>query len=106
MKKKLYFTYQPIEAEIAEMERVEFEEIMDDRDTPEFVHITGTDELYYNSYTCLAGFDGTCGCISHQRKRWDLYSLSEMVTPPRKYETPKERFIRPRRNLPKRKRAE
>lgn len=82
----LYFNYDPIDVDVSDMTKDEFEEIKNSEDTPQHVHITGTDELWYNSYTCLNGFEGTCMCESHQRKRWDLYSLSEMITPPRRPE--------------------
>lgn len=81
---KLYFTYEPVEAQVVEMTEDEFAAIMDARDTPEFIHIVGTDDLHYNSYTCLQGYDGTCRCISHQRKVWDSYSLSDLSSPPRR----------------------
>lgn len=82
----LYFDYDPVEVDVADMTYGEFEEIKNSEDTPQFIHILGTDELWHNSYTCLNGFAGTCSCQSHERKRWDLYNLSEMITPPRRPE--------------------
>lgn len=51
------------------MTQEEFEAIMDQRDTPEMVKLTDG-RVYYNDYTCYAGFDGTCNCGSHPMKSW------------------------------------
>ena len=39
------------------------------RDTPEYVKIND-DEAYFNEFTCLGGYAGTCDCMSHPRKKW------------------------------------
>lgn len=57
------------------MTEAEFRAIEDEKDTP--VYVVVGDKLYYNSYTCYAGFDGTCNCFSHPRKEWIESPLSE-----------------------------
>ena len=55
------------------MSKEEFEKIRMNRDTPEFVLVDGT--LMYNEYTCLAGYAGTCNCMSHPLKRWGRFEM-------------------------------
>lgn len=50
----------------------EFEEIKWKRDTPDFVISGGVG--YYNSYTCLSGYSGTCNCFTHPRKEWTKFN--------------------------------
>jgi hypothetical protein len=66
-----------IDVEAEEMTMEEFEKIENKKDTPDFVHIAGSDFLLYNDYTCTQGFDGTCQCLSHPRKSWMTWSLKD-----------------------------
>ncbi|MBR5297766.1 MAG: hypothetical protein IKU29_07875 [Parabacteroides sp.] len=80
--KKTYQVYSAfadsfIEVSAEEMTDEEFDAIKNKKDTPEFVHIVGTDRLMYNEHTCLHGYDGTCRCISHPRKSWITWSLKD-----------------------------
>jgi hypothetical protein len=63
--------------DVVEMTSEEFERICENKETPEFVHLTDTDtdKLYYNDHTCLNGYDGTCRCLSHPRKHWAKWSM-------------------------------
>lgn len=56
------------EVEAVELNHDEWEEIKYNRDTPDFVVSDGVG--YWNSYTCLSGYSGTCRCINHPRKEW------------------------------------
>lgn len=80
--KKTYQVYSAfagrfIDVEAAEMTEEEYERIENKRDTPDFVHIIGSDFLLYNDYTCTHGFDGTCQCLNHPRKSWMTWSLKD-----------------------------
>ncbi len=68
-----------IEVAAEEMTEEEFAKIKNKKDTPEFVHIIGSDELLYNDYTCWNGFDGTCRCLNHPRKSWTTWSLKDQA---------------------------
>lgn len=56
------------------MSEDEFAGIKNEKETPSYV-VVGN-KLFYNSYTCCAGFDGTCNCVSHPRKEWEVSPLS------------------------------
>lgn len=73
--KKLRIAGRIIEAD-AEMTLREFEEIMEERDTPGLVYITDENEFALNEFTCLGGYDGTCNCVSHDCKVWDYYTAN------------------------------
>lgn len=32
-------------------------------------------KVYYEEYTCYSGYDGTCRCISHPRRKWREYTI-------------------------------
>lgn len=68
-----------ISKDVVEMTSAEFDKIREDKETPQFVHLTDKqqDIIYYNDYTCLNGFDGTCWCLSHPRKSWSKWSIKE-----------------------------
>lgn len=59
------------EVEAVELNHDEWEEIKYNRDTPVFVVSDGVG--YYNSYTCLSGYSGTCRCINHPLKEWTRF---------------------------------
>lgn len=57
------------EYDASDMTKEEFEKIRHNKHTPTYVKINDT-EAYFNDYTCLSGFDGTCNCMCHPRKSW------------------------------------
>lgn len=67
------FANGPTEEEVVEMKEKEFEKIKYDKETPDFVKIEETGDVYYNSYTCYSShiYGGTCDCIYHSFKEWD-----------------------------------
>lgn len=70
MSKVKFATCQGIyEYDATDMTKVEYEKIKWNRDTPEYVKIND-DEAYFNEFTCLGGYAGTCNCMSHPRKKW------------------------------------
>lgn len=72
MKIKMYCNGMgPFEYEAVEMSMEQFDAIKEDRDTPDLVAVGG--RVFYNDYTCLAGYSGTCKCMSHPKKSWCEY---------------------------------
>lgn len=70
MSKVKFATCQGIyEYDATDMTKAEYEKIKLNRDTPEFIKISDK-EAYFNEYTCLGGYAGTCNCMSHPRKKW------------------------------------
>ena len=66
----------PFEYEAVEMSLEQFDAIKDNRDTPDFVAVDG--RVFYNDSTCLAGYAGTCRCMSHPKKSWCEYFPESM----------------------------
>ena len=62
-----------ITQEACAMSQAEFDTIRRDEETPKMVLIKESGEILFNSHTCNSGYSGTCFCLSHPKKSWELW---------------------------------